>query len=114
MLAKWSIVCRSKDQEGLGILDLEFHNKCHFSKWIFSLINEDGVWQQLIRNKYLGDKSITHVNKKPGDSQFWTVLTNGKDQFLNFVNFRLQNGKQIIFWEDIWLGADVLKSQYPN
>jgi hypothetical protein len=26
----------------------------------------------------------------------------------------LQNGKQIRFWEDIWLGANALKDQYPN
>jgi hypothetical protein len=48
-----------------------------------------GAWQQLLRNKFLRDKSITQVNKKSGDSQFWTGLLNAKDQFLNFRNFRL-------------------------
>jgi hypothetical protein len=49
---------------GLGILDLEKQNKCLLGKWLFNLINGDGVWQQLIRNKYLSDKSFTQVNKK--------------------------------------------------
>jgi hypothetical protein len=39
---------------------------------------------------------------------------NVKDQFLSFGNFRLQNGNQIRFWEDAWLGASALKDQYPN
>jgi hypothetical protein len=39
---------------------------------------------------------------------------NVKDQFLNFGNFVLQSGNQIRFWEDIWLGANTLREQYPN
>jgi hypothetical protein len=39
---------------------------------------------------------------------------NVKDQFLCFENFRLQNGSQIRFWEDKWLGVTALKEQYPN
>jgi hypothetical protein len=89
MLTKWNIVCRPKDQGGLGILDPKIQNKCLLSKWLFSLINEDGAWQQLIRSKYLGDKSITQV-KKPGDSQFWTCVMNVKHQFLSYGNSRLQ------------------------
>jgi hypothetical protein len=44
-LAKWSIICRPKDQGGLGVVDLELQNKCLLSKWIFSIINSDGAWQ---------------------------------------------------------------------
>jgi hypothetical protein len=43
-----------------------------------------------------------------------TRLMNVKDQFLNFGNFRLQSGKQIRFWEDIWLVPNTLREQYPN
>jgi hypothetical protein len=27
-------------------------------------MNSDGIWQQLLKNKYLGDKSITQVGRK--------------------------------------------------
>lgn len=67
-LTKWNILCTPKDQGGLGILNLELQNKCLLSKWLFSLINEDGIWQQLLRNKYLRNKSIAQVEYKPGDS----------------------------------------------
>jgi hypothetical protein len=58
-LTKWSIICKPKEQGGVGILDLQKQNKSLLSKWLFILINKDGAWQQLIRNKYLRDRSIT-------------------------------------------------------
>jgi hypothetical protein len=61
------------------------------------LINSDGAWQQLIRNKYLGSKTITQVSKKSGDSQFWSDLMNVKDDFLSMGSFNLQDGKVIRF-----------------
>jgi hypothetical protein len=63
-LVKWKIICRPKDQGGQGILDLEIQNKCLLSKWLYKLINEDGVWQQLLQNKYIGTKTITQVEKR--------------------------------------------------
>ena len=58
-LTKWEVVCTPKDQGGLGVLILDVHNKCLLSKWLFRLLNGDGVWQQLLRNKYLKDKTNT-------------------------------------------------------
>ena len=55
---------------GLGVLKLDVQNKCILSKWIFKLLNGDGVWQQLLRNKYLKHKTLTQVQHLPGDSQF--------------------------------------------
>jgi hypothetical protein len=95
-------------------IHLEKQNTRLISKWLFQLINGEGAWQELLRNKYLIDKSITQVKKQPGDSQFWTSLMNAKDQFLTFRNFRLQSGNQIRFWEDKWIGASTLREQYPN
>jgi hypothetical protein len=43
-LARWSILCKPKSVGGLGIIDLEVQNKCLFSKWLFKLLNEDGLW----------------------------------------------------------------------
>ena len=53
-LTKWSVVCRPKDQGGLGIHDLQVKNEAFLSKWLFELLTEDGVWQTMLRNKYLG------------------------------------------------------------
>jgi hypothetical protein len=60
-LSKWNIICWPKDQGGLGIEVLELKNKSLLSKWLFKLINEDGVWQEILRNKYLHSKTLSHV-----------------------------------------------------
>jgi hypothetical protein len=51
-LAKWSILRMPKSVGGLGIIDLEVQNKCLFSKWLFKLLNEDGIWQEILKKKY--------------------------------------------------------------
>jgi hypothetical protein len=52
-LTKWIIVCQLKDQGGLGIQNLEIQKQCLLSKWLFKLINKDGLCQTMLRNKYL-------------------------------------------------------------
>ena len=63
-LAKWEIMCQPKDQGGLDILNLDLQNKCLLGKWLYRLCNEDGLWQQLIRKKYLKNKTLSEVEKK--------------------------------------------------
>lgn len=69
-LIKWNIICRPKDQGGLGIEVLDIKNKCLLSKWLFKLLHEEGVWQELLTNKYLNNKTLSQVEAKPTDSQF--------------------------------------------
>jgi hypothetical protein len=49
---KWNMICRPKDQGGLGVEVLEIKNKCILSIWLFKILNEEGVWQELIQNKH--------------------------------------------------------------
>jgi hypothetical protein len=39
-LSRWNIVCRPKDQGGLGIEVLELKNLCLLSKWLFKLLHD--------------------------------------------------------------------------
>ena len=80
-LTKWNLVCRPKDQGGLGIKVLEIQNKCLLSKWLHKILNEEGVWKELLVNKYLGDKTLSQVQVKPMDSRFWKDILKGKDDF---------------------------------
>ena len=93
-------------------MNLEIQNRCLLSKWLFKL--EDGIWQQLFHNKYLGSKSLTQVTRRLGDSQFWASLMKVKDDFMQWMSFKIQNSEQTRFWEDKWLGNTSLKLQYPN
>ena len=67
-------MCSPKCVGGMGIIDLDVQNVCLLSKWLYKLINEDGVWQQLLKKKYLKNRTFSQVTKQPGDSQFWSGL----------------------------------------
>jgi hypothetical protein len=97
MLAKWSVVFRPKDQGGLGIQDLEVKNTALLGKWLFRLLTEDGVWQTLLRQKYVGLKALSQVLWKPGDSHFWAGMMATKKHFSAMENFRLKMGLRYIF-----------------
>jgi hypothetical protein len=101
-LTKWSILCTPKCAGGLGITNLDIQNICLLSKWLFKLLNEDGMWQTLLKRKYLNNKVLTQVVKRPGDSQFWKGLMDIKDVFfLPRGRFIVRNGYQTRFWEDL-------------
>jgi hypothetical protein len=89
--AKWHTVSQPKAIGGLGASNLSVKNSCLLSKWLYKLLNEDGMWQQLLKNKYLGDKSLTQISRRPGDSHFWSGLMNIKDQFLRCGHFQARN-----------------------
>ena len=104
----------TKEQGGLGIQNLDLQNKCLLSKWLFKLCNEEGAWQELIRKKYLKNKTLSQIEKQNGFLQLWNGLLGVKDIFLSLGKFKLGNGTQIRFWEDKWLGSQALKIQYLN
>jgi hypothetical protein len=80
-LTKWNIICRPKDQGGLGIEVLDINYRCLLSKWLFKLLNEQGMWQKLLHNKNLHSKMLSQVQVKPIDSPFWKGIMNGRDEF---------------------------------
>ena len=112
-LTKWDIICRPKDQGGLGIENLEVKNKCLLSKWLYKLSSETGAtWAQILRNKYLHSKTLSQVTVRPMDSPFWKGLMRVKSVFFNRTKFVIGNGTSTRFWEDTWLGETPLALQY--
>jgi hypothetical protein len=113
-LTKWNLICRPKDQGGLEIQVLEIKNSCLLTKWLFKLLSEEGLWQQLLRNKYLSQKTLVEVESKPTDSLFWKGLMKVKGEFFSRGKFEVCSREGVCFWEDIWLGDHTLASQYPQ
>jgi hypothetical protein len=60
---------------------LEIKNQCLLSKWFSKLLNEEGVWQELLQNKYLHSNSLARSNRKPSNSPFWKGLMRVKVEF---------------------------------
>jgi hypothetical protein len=59
----------------------------------------------------------TNYRKGSKETRCFTVLVglmNAKPSFLRYGSFLLNNGKQIRFWEDKWLGNFSFQQQYPS
>ena len=95
-------VMPSKGPGGLGIQDLEAKNTALLSKWLFKLLTEDGVWQNLLRNKYVGSKTVSQMSWKAEDSHFWAGLMSVKTSFFRYGSFCIKDESEIRFWEDSW------------
>jgi hypothetical protein len=103
------VVCHPKDQGGLGVHDLEVKNSALLGKQLFKLLTKDGVWQTLLKRKYIGAKVLSQVIWKHRDTHFWAGLMAMKKFFFRYGTFLIKDGSQIRFWEDSWLGNSPLR-----
>jgi hypothetical protein len=54
------------------------------------------------------------VEKKKGDSQFWSGLMEVKNMFLERGTLVVQDGTQTRFWEHLWVGNQLLMKSFPS
>ena len=95
----------TKGPGGLGIENLEIKNKCLMSKWLYRLsVENDGMWAQILHNKYLQSKTLAQVTARPNGLAFWKGLMRMKDLFFRRIRFLVGNEMPTRFWEDTWLG----------
>jgi hypothetical protein len=59
-------VCSPKDVDGLGVLHLVIMSIYLLCKWLWKIENEDGVWQDILKKKYLQKETLSQVEDKPG------------------------------------------------
>lgn len=65
---------------GLGVLNLRLMNISMLTKWLWNLENQNGLWQDIVRAKYVKGEPLI-VIKKQGDSQFWRGILETKEIF---------------------------------
>jgi len=111
-MVKWEALSRPKEFGGLGFLDVRVMNICLLAKWIAKLETGDSsLCCSLLRQKYLGQKSIYQLRRKTG-SQFWRSLLGMRDWFQRGRKIEIKAGVQTRFWLDCWLGECPLKVSF--
>jgi hypothetical protein len=88
-----------KKKGGLGIKDIRKLNISLLCKWWWRLDKEEGLWQKIVKFKYLKNSSIDSVKHKPSDSTVWADLLKIKDIYLQGGKFFVKNGKKHYFLE---------------
>jgi hypothetical protein len=109
-LVSWDVVCRSKDQGGLGIIDLKLMNKSLLAKWWIRFLDPSvqGKWKDILRSKY-GTSTGPSIC-----SPFWRSILKDRPIIDLGLNKNIGNGKSTAFWLDRWHSEIALQHLYPN
>jgi hypothetical protein len=81
-LIKWDKICVPKKKGGLGIKDLRKLNLSLLCKWWWKLERGEGMWQEIVRKKYVKSLCLQQLQKKPSKSSVWNDLLKAKDLYL--------------------------------
>jgi hypothetical protein len=106
-------VCSPRGQGGLGVLDLHKMNEALLAKWLWKLENTNGLWQTIIRHKYVKGRPIISLKKDK------VTLTSGKVFWILGIIFtsivkKVGNGSNTSFWHNIWCDLEPLSSKYAS
>ncbi|KAL6566436.1 hypothetical protein OROGR_002051 [Orobanche gracilis] len=122
---RWDHVCRSKENGGLGVKDLEIFNLSLLAKWRWRIITEDkSLWVSVLKSLYgsaVVNGGVAYSNDifQKG-SMWWRSLgklglsSKGIDSawFSTGVRRSLGRGTDILFWKDIWEGDESLQKSF--
>lgn len=83
----------------MGIKDTRKMNISLLCKWCWKLENGVGLWQDIIKFKYLKNASICTVSHRQNDSPIWSDLLKVRDIYLQGRKITVKNGKKNIVLE---------------
>ena len=99
----------------MGVINTRKMNEALLTKWIWRILEnrEDDLYCKLLRNKYMATKPFA-LSTANGGSQFWKGIQKIKHLFKWGATFVEQNGKEVLFWKDVWLEEVPLKIIFPR
>jgi hypothetical protein len=103
-LLQWGKICRSKKKGGLGIKNLRKLNVRLLCKWWWALENEEGLWQDIVRFKYVNNSPTCLIPARLPDSPIWSDLLKIRHVYLKGRGIKINNRQSASFWLDPWLG----------
>ena len=112
-MVKWDRVCRSKKKGGLGVKDLRKQNISLLVKWWWKLDKNKGLWQDIVKAKYLKKTSVAMVAAKNNDSPCWKSLLRVKNLYMNGRGVKLNKGNVARLWLDELEGRIPFKEKFP-
>ena len=112
-LVRWSRICRSKSKRGLGVKDLRKQNISLLTKWWWKLETRNGLWQEVIRAKYMKKDTVTSIKSKFSDSPMWKAIMKVKEYYLAGRKVVLNSGNLARVWKDPLNQEISMDQKYP-
>lgn len=97
------MVCRPKDQGGLGLKPLREWNEVLLMKHIWKIVEQkQNLWVQWVNRVKLKGRSIWDISVNDGDSWGWKSLLSLRDKMLHHVFHIIGDGCKTSTWYDTW------------
>ncbi|GKE60949.1 hypothetical protein Tco_1511316, partial [Tanacetum coccineum] len=107
----WKIVCRPKEQGGLGFKPLHKWNEVLLVSQLWKLIDKrESLWVKWVNTVKLKGKSIWEVDTCESDSHGWKELMKIREKIKPYVIYKVGDGKSISVWHDKWCDIGPLDS----
>lgn len=74
---------------------------------------EEGLWQDIVRAKYIRGIPVTCIKPRQNDSPIWSDLLQVRKFYTQGRKFKCNNGHAISFWKDCWLDDVLICETYP-
>jgi hypothetical protein len=97
----------------MGIKNLKKMNVSLLCKWWWALEKEEGLWQDLVKLKYVKNLPTCAIHNRLSDSTIWSDLLKVRHIYLKDGEIKIKNAKYISFWLDSWLENSPLCQVYP-
>lgn len=117
-------MCKSKQKGGLGLDNLQTRNTSLLFKWWYKWFSErQGYWWRILKQKYqlLSHQGLNQCGSMEGMSYIMRDICNphNSHHWINSFNEQahswiLENGDNILFWEDSWFEGIALALKYPR
>ena len=106
--------CRTKEEGGLGIINMKNLNTTLLLKFLDKFYNQADIpWFKFTWGKlYNNNDTLAHV-RRPIGFFWWKDISKLIDKFLQMTHCQPNRGNSLMFWADNWLPA-TLQNTYPQ
>jgi hypothetical protein len=113
-LAAWDAACRSKNEGGLGIIDLKTQNTALLLKYLDKFYNQSDLpWVQLTWSNLYSNQQTPPQARCPTGSFWWKDILKLFKQFKSMSVCIPNKDNTVMFWLESWAG-DILKVRFPQ
>jgi hypothetical protein len=108
----WDKVCRPRDLGGLGLYSTKARNLALLAKLNWRVMEDpNSLWAKTLIAKYCPTGIVDErLGTRRSGSSNWKGLKKGHEVFRKGLRWVVNNGQEISFWHDLWVGDRPLRS----
>ncbi|GLT52280.1 hypothetical protein SLA2020_256280 [Shorea laevis] len=111
-LVNWEIVCQPRDLGGLGLRSARENNQALITKLGWQLVSDPNKpWCRALLAKYLHSGSLLTCPLVQAASVTWKSILRCRSLLQLGLRWRIGDGHQVKFWEDVWVGDKPLHEE---